>query len=98
MIRADDPAKPTACPPGRGTRGHTDPHQSQGGRMGAAGKTARLVIRVSPEDRALLERIAADDELDISTWARRTLLLAARRQASEAPWTRAERPPTSRAS
>ena len=66
--------------------------------MGASGKTARLVIRVSPEDRALLERIAADDELDISTWARRTLLLAARRQASEAPWGRAERPPTSRAS
>ena len=66
--------------------------------MGAAGKTARLVIRVSPEDRALLERIAADDELDISTWARRTLLLAARRQASEATWARAERPPTSRAS
>jgi uncharacterized protein (DUF1778 family) len=65
----------------------------------AAGKTARLVIRVSPEDRALLERIAADDELDISTWARRTLLLAARRQASEATWgpRTAERPPSSRA-
>jgi hypothetical protein len=49
----------------------------------ASKKSERLVVRLSPEDRALLERVAAADELEVSTWVRRTALQAARRTESE---------------
>lgn len=45
----------------------------------ASKKSERLVVRLSPEDRALLERVAAADELEVSTWVRRTVVQAARR-------------------
>lgn len=42
-------------------------------------KTEFLQIRCSPEDRERLRRVALAEHLDLSTWARRTLLLAAER-------------------
>lgn len=45
----------------------------------ASKKSERLVVRLTPEDRALLERVAAADELEVSTWVRRTAVQAARR-------------------
>ena len=42
-------------------------------------KTAVLVIRISPEDRKLVERAAAADELEVSTWARGVIVQAAKR-------------------
>jgi uncharacterized protein (DUF1778 family) len=48
----------------------------------ASKKSERLVVRLSPDDRALLERVAAADELEVSTWVRRTAVQAARRAES----------------
>jgi predicted transcriptional regulator len=42
-------------------------------------KTTFLQIRCSPEDRERLSRIAEAEHLDVSTWARRTLLQALER-------------------
>ncbi|MGD9932883.1 MAG: hypothetical protein AB7T37_04120 [Dehalococcoidia bacterium] len=39
-------------------------------------KTNFLQIRLSPEDRARMDALAAAEHLDTSTWARRVLLLA----------------------
>lgn len=39
-------------------------------------RTEFLQIRVSPEDRERLQRVADAEHLDLSTWARRTLLQA----------------------
>ena len=39
-------------------------------------KTAALLIRFTPEDRARLDRATARIYLDTSTWARQQLLLA----------------------
>lgn len=39
-------------------------------------KTATLLIRFTPEDRARLEAVAAASFLDMSTWARQQLLKA----------------------
>jgi hypothetical protein len=49
-------------------------------------KTTFLQIRCSPEDRERMARIADAEHLDVSTWARRTLLQAAERwEARRAP-------------
>ena len=39
-------------------------------------KTDFLQIRVTPEDRARIQRAAVEDYLDASTWARRAILRA----------------------
>ena len=49
----------------------------------ASKKSERLVVRLSPDDRALLERVAAADELEVSTWVRRTAVQAARRAEAD---------------
>jgi uncharacterized protein (DUF1778 family) len=38
-----------------------------------------LVVRLSPEDRALVAKAAAAHELDVSAWVRQTVVLAAKR-------------------
>lgn len=43
-------------------------------------KTERLVIRISPADKKLIERVAAADDLEVSTWARRVIVQTARRR------------------
>ncbi len=48
-------------------------------------KTAALLIRLTPEDRARLDRLAAGRYLDTSTWARQVLLGAADALEREAP-------------
>jgi predicted transcriptional regulator len=49
-------------------------------------KTTFLQIRCSPEDRERMARIADAEHLDVSTWARRTLLQAVERwEARRAP-------------
>lgn len=50
----------------------------------ASTKSERLVVRITLEDRALLERVAAADELELSTWVRRVALQAAKRWETEA--------------
>ena len=58
--------------------------KSQGlGTCMASKKSERLVVRLSPDDRALLERVAAADELEVSTWVRRTAVQAARRSEKD---------------
>lgn len=47
-------------------------------------KTALLVIRISPADRVLVERAAAADELEVSTWARRLIVQAAKQRIADA--------------
>lgn len=42
-------------------------------------KSTVLVVRISPEDRALVESAAAAHELDTSAWVRQTVVLAAKR-------------------
>jgi uncharacterized protein (DUF1778 family) len=42
-------------------------------------KTEFLVIRLSPPDRDLIAAAAAAEDLDLSTWARRIVLKAARK-------------------
>jgi uncharacterized protein (DUF1778 family) len=54
----------------------------------ASTKSERLVVRLTPEDRALLERAAAADDLELSTWVRRVALQTARRWATDAARTR----------
>jgi uncharacterized protein (DUF1778 family) len=49
----------------------------------ASTKSERIVVRLTPEDRALLERAAAADELELSTWVRRIALQTARRWAAD---------------
>jgi uncharacterized protein (DUF1778 family) len=44
-------------------------------------KTDFLVIRISPEDRGLVAEAAAEEDLEVSTWARRVVLQAARKAA-----------------
>lgn len=39
-------------------------------------RTEFLQIRISPEDRERFRRVAEAEHLDLSTWARRTLLQA----------------------
>lgn len=39
-------------------------------------KTVFLQIRLTPEDRQRIDRVAATDHLDSSTWARRLVLKA----------------------
>lgn len=39
-------------------------------------KTSFLQIRLSPEDRERIDRVAKADHLDSSTWARRAILRA----------------------
>lgn len=48
-----------------------------------AAKTAFLQIRLSPEDKARIERLAKVEHLDASTWARRVLLKKVERVAKE---------------
>lgn len=42
-------------------------------------KTEFLQIRISPEDRERMRRLAESEHLDLSTWARRVLLQAVER-------------------
>jgi hypothetical protein len=59
-------------------------------------RTEFLQIRLSPEDRERLRRIAEAEHLDLSTWARRVLLQTAERfePTKEVPRRRvAEGPP-----
>jgi predicted transcriptional regulator len=42
-------------------------------------KTEFLQIRISPEDRDRMRRLAESEHLDLSTWARRALLQAVER-------------------
>jgi hypothetical protein len=60
-------------------------------------RTEFLQIRLSPEDRERLRRVAEADHLDLSTWARRVLLQAAERAADvkEPPRRRVAEPPPS---
>lgn len=39
-----------------------------------ASKTATVLIRLTPEDRARLQRVADADYLDAATWARQAVL------------------------
>jgi hypothetical protein len=55
-------------------------------------KTAALLIRFTPEDRARLDRATARIYLDTSTWARQQLLLAL--EELEAARTPPKRAPT----
>jgi uncharacterized protein (DUF1778 family) len=48
-----------------------------------APKTDRIVVRLTPEDRRLLERAARADELDLTTWVRRIAVRAARQWETE---------------
>lgn len=50
------------------------------GRSVTDAKTERLVIRMSPGDKRLVERAAAADELEVSTWARRVIVQTAKRR------------------
>jgi uncharacterized protein (DUF1778 family) len=43
---------------------------------GDMARTEFLQIRLSPDDRKRIERAARADHLDLSTWARRAILLA----------------------
>jgi hypothetical protein len=52
-----------------------------------AAKTHALLIRLTPEDRARIQQVAAQHYLEASTWARQVLLRAA---------AEAEHPPSSR--
>jgi hypothetical protein len=58
-------------------------------------KTDALVIRLTPEDRARLQRVAEHQYLDASTWARQILLhaVADAEAAPERPHTSKPRPP-----
>jgi hypothetical protein len=55
--------------------------------LGAAGmpKTEFLQIRCTPEDRARMQKVAATEHLDLSTWARRLLLQAVDETAQPKP-------------
>lgn len=57
-------------------------------------KTEFLQIRLSPEDRARVERAAAAQHLSPSTWARQSLLLVLERL--EAPQSDASNAPAAR--
>jgi hypothetical protein len=46
----------------------------------AEAKTERLVIRITPSDKQLVEQVAAADDLEVSTWARRVIVQTARRR------------------
>ena len=48
-------------------------------------KTEFLQIRLTPEDRERLLRVAATDHLDASTWARQVILKALDRKESIKP-------------
>jgi hypothetical protein len=48
-------------------------------------KTDALLIRLTPEDRARLQRTAEAHYLDTSTWARQVLLRAVAEQETAAP-------------
>jgi hypothetical protein len=48
-------------------------------------KTTFLQIRCSPEDRERMARIADAEHLDLSTWARRSLLQAVERWEARRP-------------
>ena len=62
-----------------------------------AAKTDALLIRFTPEDRARLQRVAAAEYLDASTWARQLLMRAVADAEAKAPApTRAARRPQRR--
>ncbi len=46
-------------------------------------KTEFLQIRLTPEDRERLQRVAEADHLDVSTWARQVILKALDRRESQ---------------
>lgn len=73
--------RPTAntspTPPLRASHGASDPSDANSPKLRA--KSTVLVIRIAPEDRALVEAVAAAHELETSTWARQTVVLAAKR-------------------
>ena len=73
--RSAPPAAPNSprVSPGK-TSGHATASPAK-----ARTKSTVLVIRLSPDDRALIEAAADDHELEMSTWARQTLVLAAKR-------------------
>ena len=52
---------------------------------GAMAKTEFLQIRLTPEDRKRLLRIAAADHLDASTWARQVILRALEKREPTQP-------------
>ena len=52
--------------------------------MPMTAKTDALLIRLTPEDRARLQRTAEAQYLDASTWARQVLLRAVAEQESPA--------------
>jgi hypothetical protein len=56
-------------------------------------RTEFLQIRITPEDRERFRRVADNEHLDLSTWARRVLLQAADRwDTREAPRRRVAEP------
>lgn len=54
-------------------------------------RTEFLQIRLTPDDRRTLEAVAQIEHLDLSTWARQTLLKAADERVKPASKSRAER-------
>lgn len=60
-------------------------------------KTEFLQIRISPEDQERFRRVADEEHLDVSTWARRLLLQAVERYDNrEVPRRRVAEPPPDR--
>lgn len=55
----------------------TQPQRGRG-RPKSASPRETLTLRLSPEERALLERVAEQDGEPLATWARETLLAMAR--------------------
>jgi hypothetical protein len=61
-----------------------------------ATKTVNVMIRLTPRDRARLQRVAAADYLEAATWARQALLRAL--DAAERPSPASAQAPTSKPS
>jgi hypothetical protein len=58
---------------------------SEARRVATSAKTHALLIRLTPEDRARLQRIAEANFLETSTWARQVLLRAVEEAERETP-------------
>jgi hypothetical protein len=56
-------------------------------------KTATILLRLTPEDRTRLQRLADADFLEAATWARQAVLRAIQEaEASRGPVPRSDRP------
>jgi hypothetical protein len=61
-----------------------------------AAKTATVLIRLTPEDRARLQRIAETEFLEAATWARQAVLRMLQQAEAARPPSEAPKAPTAR--